>query len=167
MEKNITLYEKAIEKEKQIESLISRLRDGESLMRHMHDADDVSMCFDTIAIPYITQAIKDLRHEIVMCAIEYAKAELKEVRQAAVEEAKRVLADCQKEEAPPEIEKHKPVPVENTYLKARCNECGAYVSNKPYLNYINNDIVKYYECGKCGKDYDNLDEISFKIVEIK
>jgi len=148
MEKNITLYEKAVEKEKQIESLISRLRDGESLMRHMHDADAVSMCFDTIAQSYITQAIKDLRHEIVMCAIEYAKAELKEVRQAAIEEAKRVLADCRKEEIIQEDA--------NTHrLNNICNKCGAYMPTR-----IHYSRYKYQKCNKCGKEYYSFNDIS-------
>jgi len=120
MKNDMTLYEKAVEKEKQIESLVCRLRDGESLMRHMHEGDDVSMCFDTTTQPYIMKAIKDLRHEIVISAIEHAKAELKEVRQAAIEEAKRVLADCQKEDPIPKVRKHESIEVNKIY----CDKCG-------------------------------------------
>ena len=153
-----TLYEKAIKKDKESKPLICKLRDGESLMRHMNDYDDVSVCFDTTANKYIIKAIKDLRHEIVMRAIEHVQSELKQARHNAADEARQILIGCGEEE-----KDIKPIPKENTYFVYRCKGCGAYMPKRSR----HADAVgqKIWVCTKCGKGYTTLEEILHEVIE--
>lgn len=176
MEKEKTLYEKAIEKEKEIEIIIKAIRAGEHKMYDLSEEprNEFSAIFGE-AFPYMRRAIRrELRHEIANRAVELAKAELKTARQAAADEARKILADCEKNE-----ESKKDIPVESKnqktvrYNKLRCKTCGAYISNLSKVEMVTslanptlNSLAAFWECTKCGERYFNQNDISYNIVEI-
>ena len=175
MEKEKTLYGRAIEKEKEIETIVKAIRAGEHKMYDL--SGGVKNEFPTIfgeAFPYIRKAIRrELRHEIANKAIELAQAELKTARQAAADEARKILADCEeKEESEKDIPKSKNQK-EVAYNKLRCKKCGAYISNLSKAemnvsptNLTLSSLASFWECTKCGERYYNQNDISYKIVEI-
>ena len=163
MKKEMTLYEKAIEKEKEIDKIVATLGRGKSKMWNIDNGDDSKL--DTIfgeAFKYVNIVIRrDLRNEIIITAKRLALAELKKVRQAAAEEARGILADCEKKEIAKKIQDG------NEYYRLRCKKCGAYI---PKTRIAMVDAAAghsdAWRCTNCGELYYNKNEISYKVIEI-
>lgn len=158
MEKEKTLYEKAIEKEMEVNAILQIIQDGESPMWQMTGSGKYQL--DVIfgkAFPYVDRAIRrSLRYKVLAAAKGIALDELKKVRQLAAEEARKILKDCDDDEKIKEVPEENEEPKEEkVYHILRCKMCGAFMPNRKYGN--------VWECTKCRMHYYDFNDVSYKV----